>query len=667
MALVLALALLIDRSAAAPRNDGSVPLGFVRTVVATGLVSPTVIELLPDGRLLIGERSGRIWIVENGTLLPTPLIVLDSDSDTLEHGLAGLVSDPEFAQNGFLYAYYTTREPRNRVSRFTVTGDVADPTSEMVVWQNPHTAADIHHGGAICFGNDGTLYIATGDQDNSASSQDPTSNDGKILRLRTDGSVPPDNPFVGVPGYDPAIWALGLRNPFRISYDRDADQLWIGDVGGNSDDSWEEIDRGCAGANYGWPKQEGEFCYVGNCDGITFPVLDYRHDDPNYYYQNLHAAIVLGPVYRGNAFPDEYRGNLFFGDFVQRSLRRLMFGESGESLGDQIFSPSPDAETVVDIKVSATGSLYHLSYGYPWDPDSGILYRTDYTGGDDGAPVAIATATPSQGDPPLKVTLDGSQSFDPDQGPGPLTFAWDLGDGATDDQAVVEHNYPHRGEYIARLQVSDGQYTTPAPPLTITVGSRPQPVILEPAEGALYKCGDTIDFSGTADDAEDGTLPPSAFSWQVFLIHGDHAHPFLEVDGVTSGSFEIPTTGHPPEDTHFEIVLTVTDSDGLKTTVTVDILPRISILHFDTVPSGIAFLLDGEPMLTPRVYQSVVGFEHQLEALATIEFGGIGLAFLRWTDRGARVHTFVAPDPEQSPGRIASVKAMYQSAQRSPP
>src|SRR5262245_49634488 len=275
--VVVAIAAVGGESRGAPRHDGAVPEGFVRTIVASGLIEPTVIELLPDGRVLIGERRGRILVVEDGALLPDPLIVLDADSSTLEHGLAGLAADPDFAHNGFLYAYYTTREPRNRVGRFTVIGNTADRASEVLVWQNPHAAGDVHHGGAVCFGNDGTLFIATGDQSDSARSQDPMSEDGKILRLRADGGIPPDNPFVDVPGVDPAIWALGLRNPFRISFDHVQNELWIGDVGGNSNESYEEINRGCAGANYGWPRQEGEFCYVGDCDGITFPEHAYRH------------------------------------------------------------------------------------------------------------------------------------------------------------------------------------------------------------------------------------------------------------------------------------------------------------------------------------------------------------------------------------------------------
>lgn len=624
----------------------ALPPGFQRTTVASNLDEPTVIKFTPDGRLFIGERGGRVRVVENGTLLPVPLLQLSNiDTQGGERGLVGMALHPNFASNGWLYLYYTTAEPRNRVGRFTVVGNAADPNSEVVIWQNPALAADYHHGGSLLFGADGTLFIATGDQFNSANSRNLTNQHGKILRVTASGGIPTDNPYWGVPGVQQAIWASGLRNPFRIV--RDGSTLWIGDVGGNGDDSWEELNRGTPGADYGWPQQEGPVCYAPSCSGITFPVYAYRHDDPAYYYDRIQGSITLGPVYRGSMFPPLYQGNLFFGDYANRFIRRIEFDAFGNVAADPVFDSAPDAGTIVDLAVGPDGALYYVTLGIPWSGSSDVaaVYRIAWTGSGNQPPVAQAGATPTAGPEPLAVQFSSAGSFDPDSGPGPLTFLWEFGTGDTSTAANPLYTYTAPGRYTARLTVSDGEASTPSSPIAISVGNPPAASIDQPPPGTTYRAGDTIAFSGSATDPEDGVLPPSAFRWRMTLVHAGHTHPALgPLTGVTSGSFSVPTTGHTPEDTSYELSLTVTDSHGLETTLTRTLAPVVSPIVFDTSPSGIPLFIDGQAELTPRSYASLVGFRHDVEAQPSFLLGGTRYVFQSWSDGGSRAHTFVAPE-----------------------
>ena len=177
-----------------------------------------------------------------------------------ERGLVGVTLDPNFASDGFVYVYYTTNAttPVNRVSRFTantVNPNVAQSGSEVVLVDNIPSTNGNHNGGALQFGPDGKLYVGVGDAGVSANAQDLSSLSGKILRVNpTDGSAPTDNPFIGMSGVQPDIWAYGLRNPFTMAFQPGTGVLFINDVGENS---FEEVDKGMAGANYGWPNTEG--------------------------------------------------------------------------------------------------------------------------------------------------------------------------------------------------------------------------------------------------------------------------------------------------------------------------------------------------------------------------------------------------------------------------
>src|SRR5678810_1040680 len=219
----------------------TLPTGFAETRLATGLSSPTAMAFAPDGRLFVTQQGGALRVIKNGALLSQPFMTLSVNSSG-ERGLLGIAFDPDFTSNGFIYVYYTTSTSpvHNRVSRFTASAanpDVVAAGSEVQLLNLPNlSSATNHNGGAMHFGNDGKLYIAVGENANSANSQSLNTPLGKILRINPDGSIPSDNPFFNqTTGINQTIWAMGLRNPFTFAVDRSNGRIHLNDVG---QDSW---------------------------------------------------------------------------------------------------------------------------------------------------------------------------------------------------------------------------------------------------------------------------------------------------------------------------------------------------------------------------------------------------------------------------------------------
>jgi len=214
--------LLFDLSFSA--SAATLPSGFVETTVASGIVSPTAMAIAPNGRIFVCSQTGALRVIKNGVLLTDPFINLTVDSNG-ERGLLGVAFDPHFNSNHFIYLYYTvpTTPKHNRVSRFTATGDVVVPGSEIVLLDlDPLSNATNHNGGALHFGPDGKLYIAVGDNFRGANSQDLSKLFGKILRVNSNGTIPPDNPFAQSSTARHEIWAYGLRNHLHLPSDGEA-------------------------------------------------------------------------------------------------------------------------------------------------------------------------------------------------------------------------------------------------------------------------------------------------------------------------------------------------------------------------------------------------------------------------------------------------------------
>ena len=233
------------------------PAGFSKNESwVTGLSQPATFAQAPDGRIFVCEKGGRLRVIKNGALLPTPFHQFTVDNAG-ERGLIGVAFHPDFASNGYVYAHYTATTPtkHNRISRLVANGDVSTGAETAIVDLPTLSNALIHNGGAIHFGPDGKLYAAVGDNGVGTNAQNLALVFGKMLRFNDDGTIPTDNPFYGSQtGLARAVWAYGLRNPFTFAFQPGTGRMHINDVG---QATWEEINRGTAGANYGWPGSEG--------------------------------------------------------------------------------------------------------------------------------------------------------------------------------------------------------------------------------------------------------------------------------------------------------------------------------------------------------------------------------------------------------------------------
>ena len=301
---------------------------------ATWLPSPTEITHAGDGsgRLFVNDQNGRIRIVRNGQTLARPFLdITDRVNCCGERGLLGLAFPPGFADKQRFYVYYTAASGDLTISRFQVSPDpdLANASSETVLLTIGHREFENHNGGHLAFGpNDGYLYLGTGDGggggDSLESGQNTNALLGKLLRIDVESdavpyAVPPTNPFVDRSGYRPEIWAYGLRNPWRFSFDRANGDLYIGDVG---QESWEEVDYQPAssqgGENYGWNRMEGLHCYQPDCssDGLVLPIAEHSHDEG--------CSVTGGYVYRGARFPG-MQGFYFYSDFCSGRIWMLSY------------------------------------------------------------------------------------------------------------------------------------------------------------------------------------------------------------------------------------------------------------------------------------------------------------------------------------------------------
>jgi glucose/arabinose dehydrogenase len=328
-----------------------VPPGFSEQTVVSGLSAPTAMQFAPDGRLFVCQQGGALRVIKNGQLLATPFLTVPV-SAVGERGLLGVAFDPNFATNRFVYVYYTATSPaiHNRVSRFTANGDVAVPGSETILLElNNLSSATNHNGGALHFGNDGKLYIGVGDNANGSNAQTLNNLLGKILRINSDGSIPSDNPFFNqASGVNRAIWALGLRNPFTFDIQRSTSRMLINDVGQNT---WEEINDGVRGANYGWPTTEGPT----NDSRFRGPIFAYGHGNSGTTGCSINGGVFYNPAVV--QFPASYVGKYFFADYCSGWVRALDPNtRTAQDFATELRSP-------VDLKVGPDGALYVLARG----------------------------------------------------------------------------------------------------------------------------------------------------------------------------------------------------------------------------------------------------------------------------------------------------------------
>ncbi|HEY8668459.1 MAG TPA: PQQ-dependent sugar dehydrogenase, partial [Tepidisphaeraceae bacterium] len=511
------------------------------------------------------------------------------------------------------------------LSRFTVSSsnpDVANPNSEVVLLDNIAATTGYHNGGAMHFGPDGMLYLSTGEAGISSNAQDLSKINGKMLRLNVrnypNSIIPTDNPFYNTANARKEIWAYGLRNPYTSTFMPGSSRLFVNDVGGNG---WEEINEILKGKNYGWPTAEG------NSSNTSFvnPVYTYSHNGTG-------AAVTGGAFVTSSKLPAQYQGKYFFFDLVQGFMNTLDVNTK---------QVSPFATGLVrplDLDQGADGNLYYLSN------KEGTVHRISYVGNANRPPIAVSSADKTNGLAPLTVNFSAAGSSDPDN--DGLSYKWSFGDNTSASGLTVTHTYSANGVFSAVVTVTDSKgAATAADAIKITVGNRaPVVTITAPKNGLTYVGGQTWNFSGTAVDPEEGSLPASDYEWSIVFHHNTHTHPFMpSVPGVKSGTFVTPKLGEVDPDQWYRVHLTATDSKGLSATTYIDIIPQKSTFTLASNVAGIQLNLDGSPKPAGTATLGVVGMTRQLSAPASQVVNGQTYQFVSWSDGQAATHNIDTP------------------------
>lgn len=330
-----------------------------------------------EHRLFVVERGGKIFLRKDGVRLLQPFLDLTSlTGKGHEYGLYSLAVHPGYATSRRLFVYYVDNHGDTRVVEYRATADLdhAEPAPVRTILTQTQADYAVHYGGLIAFGPDGYLYIGLGDGQTghkpSSPAQDKTSLLGKMLRIDVDHgdpyAIPPDNPFAGHEGARGEIWMLGLRNPWRWSFDRVTGALWIGDVGEDTREEVSFVPRPMQpGANLGWPIVEGSRCYrpASGCDttGITLPTLEYDHAEG--------CSVTGGFIYRGARIP-ELRGTYFYGDYCTGWVRSLRLDAQGRAAEQTTWTGFAGEDNPASFGEDAQGEIYVVMA-------SGRIYRID--------------------------------------------------------------------------------------------------------------------------------------------------------------------------------------------------------------------------------------------------------------------------------------------------
>ncbi|HXQ20889.1 MAG TPA: LamG-like jellyroll fold domain-containing protein, partial [Candidatus Acidoferrales bacterium] len=587
-----------------------------------------------------------------------------------------------------------------RLSRLQAAGDVMVGSEQVLIegWcqQFPSHTVD-----TLAFGPDGGLYISAGDaagfttidygqfgsppnpcgdppvgvggaqtpptaeggalrsQSLQRNPGEPAVLNGAILRVdRLTGAALPDNPLYGAtrPNSD-RIVAYGLRNPFRMTLRAGTSEIWVGEVG---DATWEEIDRvpdprSPVIQNFGWPCYEGPAPHPGY-QATNLNICNHLYSTPNsvagpYYTYNHSAQVVPGETcatgsssisglafYGGGTYPTVYNGALFFADYSRECIWAMFEGANGDPDPTTVITFDAGAAGPVDLKIGPGGDLYYVDF------NGGTIRRIQAVSSNQ-PPAAVLQANPTFGSLPLAVQFDASASSDPSG--SALTYAWDLnGDGQYDDSTAVapKYSYTTAGTYTVGLQVTNQSGATGTASVVIHAGNTPPTATIQtPTLSTTWSVGDMITFSGSAIDAEDGTLPPAALSWSVIIHHcpsNCHLHALQSFNGVAGGSFPAPDHDYP---SYLEIQLTATDSGGLTDTKSVLLFPNTVTLSFQTTPPGLLLAVGNSSGTTPFTRTVIVNSANSVSAPSPQDVGGAFYQFSAWSDGGAETHVVTAP------------------------
>ncbi len=505
------------------------PSGTLHTVL-TGLAFPTAFRFAEDGRIFLLERfTGKIRIVENESLLPTPFYTLANVATSGEQGLLGLALDPDFPTQPWVYAYYTLNDVANgtvynRIVRIHANGDVGDGLQVLL---DHIPAGNIHNGGVIGFAPDDTLFAVVGENGDPRKSQDLLSLPGKVLRMDRNGSVPPTNPFVGVADVNPYIYTYGHRNMFGLAFHPFTGRAYVTENGPECND---EVNLLVAGGNFGWGPNET--CSTPppapnntNQDGPD-PILPLTWYTPTVAPTN--AIAYGGPNFTA------WQGDVFFGEWNTGKLRRLDLEPPNY---DTVVGESDVLQAssgIVAVEVGPDGAI--------WFTTSSTLYRFVDTSQPPIASFTISSFRPLVNE---TVTFDASASRDPDG--SIVAYAWDFGDGATDAGTVVTHAYGSYGSYNVTLVLTDIDNLTTTAVRAVRVLSPPTASFV--VSPSAPDAGAIVSFDASSSSDADGAIV--YFGWDF---------------GDGSGGSDVTVTHVYIAEGSYFVSLVVTDSDGIEGT-----------------------------------------------------------------------------------------------------
>jgi glucose/arabinose dehydrogenase/PKD repeat protein len=657
------------------------PGDYQQVQLATGaaeLGEPMSLAVLPDRSVLHTARDGTVRHTDaaGNTKVAGKLDVYTHD----EEGLQGIAADPGFTTNRYVYLYYSPKlstpagdapvtgtaadfapwKGHLNLSRFTLRADnTLDPASEKVVLEVPNDRGQCCHvGGDIDFDAAGNLYLTTGDDTNpfdsagyapidertnrnpqfDAQRSSANTNDlrGKLLRIKptADGgyTVPAGNLFApGTPNTRPEIYAMGFRNPFRMSVDRTTGTVYLGDYGpdaggtdpGRGPGGQVEFNRITAPGNYGWPYCTGTNTTAETYNEYTFPSgpsgarYDCAGGPTNNSFRNTGQSKLPpakpswirygldgsppefgggsespmgGEVYRYDPnlnspvkFPQSLDGRFFAAEYGRQWIKAIEVKADG-SYGTIEDFPWNGTQ-VMDTDFGPDGALYVLDYGT--GSNNQALYRVEYIAGGNRNPVARAAADKTSGALPLTVEFTSRGSADPEG--KALTYHWNFGDGATSTEADPSHTYTTKGTYRPTLTVRDPEGLTGTASLVITAGNTAPTVTLQtPTDGRLFSFGDTVPFRVQATDPEDGTVDCAKVKVTYLLGHDSHTHAITSTTGCT-GTITVPQDGEHDSAANLYGVFDAeyTDSGGLTGHSVRTLQPRHRQAEHFTAQSGV--------------------------------------------------------------------------------
>ncbi|MGW4945036.1 PQQ-dependent sugar dehydrogenase [Actinoplanes sp. NPDC004185] len=608
---------------------------FQQVELARGVAElgePMSMAVLPDRSVLHTARNGvlRRTTAAGVTSVIGTLPVYTHD----EEGLQGVGVDPGFSTNRFIYLYYapplstpggdapatgtdfSAWNGVNRLARFTLNADFTLNMSSQVTVLEAATNRGMccHVGGDIDFDAAGNLYLSTGDDSNpfdsggytpidERSNRNPVydaqrtagnTNDlrGKVLRIKVNPNgtyaIPSGNLFPpGTAGTRPEIYAMGLRNPFRLSVDKPTGVLYVADYGPDAGTTTAtrgpagqvEFNRITSAGNYGWPYCTGsnttaetyvDYVFPSGPSGNRFNCAAPVNNSPRntgltnlpparpawIKYDNCSLAAfgcgsespMGGAVYRYDAanpssvkFPAALDGHYFATEFGRRWIKTIDVNADGSA--GQISDFPWRGTQIMDSAFGPDGALYVLDYGTGWGSGdaSSALYRIEYNPAGNQAPVARAGADRTSGGAPLTVNFSAAGSSDPEG--GALSYSWNFGDGSTSTQANPSHTFTDSGQRAVTLTVTDPAGRTGSATVTITVGNTAPTVTLStPVDGSLFAFGDSVPYTITVSDPEDGTVDCDRVKLTYLLGHDDHGHAISSRTGC-SGTLPIPVDG----------------------------------------------------------------------------------------------------------------------------